>query len=175
MRGRYASLLMLHPVALLGLTLLVFNDHVLKRSHPGVLTGKLSDIAGLIVFPLMILAVLDLIVSLKRRRRRLVAGLVITVCAVVFVGIQISTPLGEAYRYVLGALQFPFRALTGAESIAPVQHTPDASDVLALPALMVAWRIASRGDQDRSERFSLLMSKPDFSNRLRNAGAGSRN
>jgi len=40
------------PLFLTGLVLLIINDHLLKASYPGIVTGKLSDIAGLFVFPL---------------------------------------------------------------------------------------------------------------------------
>ena len=41
----------MHPVALAAIAVLVVNDHVLKSAYPGWLTGKLSDIAGLVFFP----------------------------------------------------------------------------------------------------------------------------
>ena len=40
-------------MALLGL-----NDHVLKGAFPGLITGKLSDFAGLVFFPLVLELVL---------------------------------------------------------------------------------------------------------------------
>ncbi len=45
----------------LALTLLVVNDHVLKGSGllPGIVTGKLSDFAGLVVAPLLLCALFD--------------------------------------------------------------------------------------------------------------------
>jgi hypothetical protein len=38
--------LLLHPIALAAIAVLVANDHRWKASHPGWLTGKLSDVAG---------------------------------------------------------------------------------------------------------------------------------
>lgn len=40
------------PASLLGLALLLLNDSILKRSFHNGLTGKLSDFAGLFIFPL---------------------------------------------------------------------------------------------------------------------------
>jgi hypothetical protein len=40
-----------HPVTLLSLVLLLVNDHLLKDAYPGLATGKLSDLAGLVVAP----------------------------------------------------------------------------------------------------------------------------
>jgi hypothetical protein len=39
---------------IIGLFVLVVNDHILKYSYPGFLTGKLSDISGLFIFPIFI-------------------------------------------------------------------------------------------------------------------------
>ena len=57
---------MLHPLALISLVVLVLNDHLLKPLTPGWLTGKLSDVAGLLFFPFLLLALVDVIM---RRRR----------------------------------------------------------------------------------------------------------
>src|SRR5687767_8419357 len=39
------------PASLAALALLALNDHLLKAAAPGIVTGKLSDIAGLVVAP----------------------------------------------------------------------------------------------------------------------------
>ena len=46
------------PLALFSLTLLALNDHYLKAAYPGALTGKLSDVAGVLLLPLFLKAVL---------------------------------------------------------------------------------------------------------------------
>ena len=46
--------LIINPYFLLGLTVLLFNDLFLKYEYAGVLTGKLSDFAGLLIFPMFI-------------------------------------------------------------------------------------------------------------------------
>jgi hypothetical protein len=45
---------LLHPAALAAIVLLFVNDHVLKGRAPGWITGKLSDLAGLLFFPLLL-------------------------------------------------------------------------------------------------------------------------
>ncbi|MEW9534383.1 hypothetical protein [Microbispora sp. NPDC049125] len=40
-----------HPVTAAGVAVLLVNDHVLKRLWPGPVTGKLSDLAGMLVAP----------------------------------------------------------------------------------------------------------------------------
>jgi len=44
--------LLLSPLFIIGLFLLLLNDFYLKEAVPGILTGKLSDFAGLFIFPL---------------------------------------------------------------------------------------------------------------------------
>ncbi len=44
--------LLTSPGFLVGLTLLLLNDLVLKHAYPGFITGKLSDLAGLWIFPM---------------------------------------------------------------------------------------------------------------------------
>lgn len=46
---RYTFLL--HPAFLLGLLALLLNDHFLKEAYGNWFTGKLSDVAGLLMFP----------------------------------------------------------------------------------------------------------------------------
>ncbi|HAN77051.1 MAG TPA: hypothetical protein DCQ31_04375 [Bacteroidales bacterium] len=44
-----------HPLFIVSLLILILNDFVLKAYYPNVITGKLSDFAGLFIFPIMIL------------------------------------------------------------------------------------------------------------------------
>ncbi|HEX4811200.1 MAG TPA: hypothetical protein VFV66_00410 [Nonomuraea sp.] len=61
---RYAWLC--HPVTVTGVIVLPVNDHLLKQLWPGSVTGKLSDVAGLLVAP-------PLLALLLRRRADLAA------------------------------------------------------------------------------------------------------
>ena len=54
-----------HPLAVGSLVLLALNDHVLKQAWPGWVTGKLSDLAGLVVAPL-VLAVALAVTGVRR-------------------------------------------------------------------------------------------------------------
>ena len=44
------------PITLVALGLWLVNDHVLKGVCPGPFTGKASDVAGLVAFPIVLLA-----------------------------------------------------------------------------------------------------------------------
>jgi hypothetical protein len=45
---------LLSPLFLASLALLFINDFFLKQAYPGWITGKLSDVAGLFLFPLFV-------------------------------------------------------------------------------------------------------------------------
>lgn len=73
----------IHPWPLLAVVLTAVNDHYLKSHFSGVVTGKLSDFAGLFYFPLFISAVVVLLVRLFRKdyvfnRKLLLAAIIIT-------------------------------------------------------------------------------------------------
>ena len=144
---------LLDPVALVALAVLALNDQVLKAAWPGFVTGKLSDVAGLVVTPLALLAAWELVswaVGRWRAPSTRVLALSIVVVGLGFAAIQVWEPATDAYRWGLGAAQWPFRALaaalTGAPSpgIAPVVAVADAEDLVVLPALAVTWWLGRR-------------------------------
>lgn len=45
---------LLHPVVLVAVVVLVLNDHWWKGVGPALVTGRLSDVAGLLFFPLLL-------------------------------------------------------------------------------------------------------------------------
>jgi hypothetical protein len=139
---------LLHPLALVALAVLILNDRFLKTAWPGELTGKLSDVAGLIVAPLALQAGWEVLGWVRGRwtgPSRRVLAVAIALVGVGFVAIQVPGPAVDAYRYGLGVLQWPFAAVaavvsgSGVPPVSPVAATPDLADVLALPALALAW------------------------------------
>jgi hypothetical protein len=141
---------LLHPVFLAALALLIVNDQLLKLAWPGVVTGKLSDAAGLVVAPLVLQAAWE--IGEWRAGRWRGPTLAVLVVAIVVVGftfaaVQAWPSATEAYRWILGAAQWPFRATaalaTGAvvPDVAPVLATADAGDLMALPSLAIAWLV----------------------------------
>jgi len=50
--------LLVHPLTVASLLLLAFNDHVFKQRWPGVVTGKLSDVAGVWLVGALLIAAL---------------------------------------------------------------------------------------------------------------------
>jgi len=146
----------LHPAVLLAVTALMLNDHLLKGLHPGLLTGKLSDVAGLVFFPVLLQGLWELALSVLRRPWRrsdrvLLVSTVLTGSA--FACAKLTATGAELYRHLFGAVRgLPSALLALVEgdlSRLPVATlTRDPTDVLALPAVLVGvclMRSAARG------------------------------
>ena len=114
---------LLTPTWLLALAVLGVNDHLLKGAGilPGSLTGKLSDLAGMIVAPALLAALL----GLRSRRGLLLCHLAV---GAVFAAIKVSPAAADAWSWLMG--------LAGnAWTI-----TVDPTDLIALPVLAIGWR-----------------------------------
>lgn len=127
----------MHPVALAAMAVLVVNDWLLKpRWGPSVITGKLSDLAGLAAAPVVLTAAIGLGLLLARRlgarvdpglsQRRLVLAIVAT--GAVFTAIKLSPRAAGWFTDVIGLLR-------------PASVYLDPTDLLCLPMLAVAWWI----------------------------------
>lgn len=113
-----------HPVFWAALFVLLLNDRVLKGASllPPVVTGKLSDFAGLIVAPLVLCA----LAAGRTPRRRAICFAAV---AIVFGGIKLSGPAADALVDALAALGWQWHVAV------------DPTDLIALAALPVAWRL----------------------------------
>jgi hypothetical protein len=152
---------LLHPVTLGALCTLALNDHVLKRVCPGWWTGKLSDLAGAVLLPVFLHALLELGAAHGWKKPLSVAGgdRWLTACVVAsllaFALPEVWAPAELLYRYGLGAAQWPFRALAAACSgaalpeVRPVRATADVSDLLALPMGLLAFAVGRRAHETR--------------------------
>lgn len=137
------------PPVLAAIAILIANDHYLKWQFPGVITGKVSDVAGLVFFPVLFVAGIEGL-------RRLVGvhqwtlssralGLAVVFSGVAFAMVKISPDLAAVYSSGLGVIRWPLRALMavaqgrGVPSAEPVTVLADRTDLVALPALAVAW------------------------------------
>lgn len=138
----------LHPLVLTALALLILNDHLWKAAHGTWWTGKLSDVAGLAVFPLLVSAGGALIGLWPGRMRTIVAVAAVTGAA--FAAVKLWAPAGDGYRVALAALQWPARAIAAlvrgdaAPALGRVRLTADPTDLLALPALLMGPALAAR-------------------------------
>ncbi len=141
---------LLHPVPLAAVLVLVVNDRWLKGAGllPGAVTGKLSDVAGLLFFPLLVTAGTDLVllaaarlgapVDFTLRRWKLAIALLATAAG--FIAVKLSPAVAG---HVADLLPVPSRIVA------------DPRDLAALPMLLVAgwlgWREIGRVPLGRIE------------------------
>ena len=123
---------LVHPVTCAALVVLLVNDHRLKLAYGTWWTGKLSDVAGLVVAP-PLLAVLVTVACGRRAPRpgRLVVGSGLAV-ALGFAVVK-TTAAGAALATAV------WTALAG-----PSLVRADATDLLTLPAAAVAVAVGVR-------------------------------
>jgi hypothetical protein len=126
--------LVLHPIAMAAIALLLVNDHWLKQAHPSLLTGKLSDVAGLTFFPLLVLIILD---RVWPARRALTVRAAASFTALAFALVKVVPAVTALYRHGLGFVQSPW-------SPSPVEAVTDPTDLIALPCVLLAIAIAYR-------------------------------
>ena len=126
-RARHA---VTHPLFWTALALLLVNDHILKRAHvlPGAITGKLSDFAGLLVAPV-------LLVALFRVRGRLGRMAVFACVAAGFTAIKLSRPLADAVEAATAYTLLPWRLWC------------DPTDLVALAVLPLGWWLTACEDK----------------------------
>jgi hypothetical protein len=133
---------------------LVVNDHLLKHRWGNTLTGKLSDVAGVYLFPLLVLAVVGL--ATRRWRpdlidRSSVAALALAGTAMGFMAVKLLHPVGDAYEVTVGWLRWV--AQLGRSTYHPIVVVRDLSDLVVLPVLAGSYRVISRSTQpDRHQR-----------------------
>lgn len=115
---------LLHPVWLIALLLLIVNDHFFKGA--GILhdiaTGKLSDVAGLIVAPALLATLLRVSTQRGLAACHLATGLV-------FALIQLSPSFARLVEIGMSLVGVKWRLWS------------DLTDLLTLPALWVSWRV----------------------------------
>ncbi|MBN2361941.1 MAG: hypothetical protein JXR83_20995 [Deltaproteobacteria bacterium] len=132
-----------HPLPLAALALLAINDHLLKGSGllPGWLTGKLSDLAGLFFFPLLLTAVVDVVLfgwnviarrtlfDASLRTGKLVAAALLTTA--LFLGIKLSPAIAGRYLWLVDRIDI-------LDLLRPGRIVQDPTDLVALPMVAAA-------------------------------------
>ncbi|MCA9687561.1 MAG: hypothetical protein KC457_35700, partial [Myxococcales bacterium] len=102
--------------------------HWLKGSGmvPGALTGKLSDFAGMLVAPALLAALLAGLTGARSRRVLLACHVAV---GAVFAGIQLSPAFASQWSALMAGLGHPWVI------------TCDPTDLIALPFLILSWRV----------------------------------
>jgi hypothetical protein len=133
----------LHPVFISSLVVLILNDHILKDSIPGVVTGKLSDFAGMMMTPILIVATFELLTGRKVTVGQ--AWWVTAVLGTAFVAIQVVDIAADGYRVLMGSVHWLAGGLDGVPM--EVAHVADPWDVIAVPAGLVCPILVRRRNQ----------------------------
>jgi len=136
---------MVHPLMVGSVVLLVLNDHLLKSVWSSWTTGKLSDFAGLLFFPILMGAFIEVVAPTDVFKPRVVLAVSVALTGITFIGLQLSPLVGDGYQLVMGLVQWPFRLVLDPSSpMSGVALTPDPTDLITLPALLLAWRVGTR-------------------------------
>ena len=111
-----------HPLTVGAAVVLLLNDHLLKQTWPGPVTGKLSDVAGLVVAPPVLGLLLGLFLAdrIGAAAAALLTGAGFAVVKLTSAGAEVAS---AAWSVVNG----------------PSVVLADPSDLMALPALGLAW------------------------------------
>ncbi|MFC0513206.1 hypothetical protein ACFFGT_03305 [Mucilaginibacter angelicae] len=112
-----------------GLLLLALNDHYFKQHYTSWLTGKLSDFAGLLIFPMFLLFLFPKLSKWS---------VIVTGLFFIFWKTPFSTGFIEAYNKI---------------SFIPITRTVDYSDYIALSVLPLSWYLIQRIDKYRVGHF----------------------
>jgi len=148
---------MLHPLAIVAVAVLVLNDHVLKSVAPGWVTGKLSDLAGLTYFPLLLATMLSPLVrrpgvtATGIERRMVLFAVVVT--GIVFTLVKTVPAAAGVWSWALGLGQWiVFLGWSSGLAPVPVVAPVDPTDLVALPVLAVPAWLALRRSRASSSR-----------------------
>ena len=129
---------LLHPAFLASLVALLVNDLVLKTAAPSVVTGKLSDVAGLVVLPVALCVA-------GRVGSRAVAWAVHVGVGAAFAALQwVPTETVLAAGRAVGVA---------------LAHTPDPTDLAALAVLPLGVRLATCRPRAGSGRTGVFASR----------------
>ena len=143
-----AIVVITHPLVVGSLATLAVNDRVGKVRWPGPLTGVASDLAGLVLLPVLLAVLVDAMRG-EAVRWEAVAWMA-TGVAVSFAAVEVLPVADAAYEHGFGLLGWPVRALLGEGGSTRVVATADPADLLALPFAAIGpllWRRAERAAQ----------------------------
>src|SRR5687767_6208628 len=125
-----------HPLSLVSIVLLLFNDHVFKIISPSWITGKLSDFAGLFFFPFIIAVFLSLLLSKANFTSQQLGQVAFGFVAIWFVLIKTSDLINSLTSDIASFF-----------TIGIAQILLDPTDLIALTAMFPAWKLWNQSKQ----------------------------
>ncbi len=131
--------LLLSPWALVSVSVILVNDHVLKGAFGNTMTGKLSDVAGVFLFPLLLLSVLE--VLRRKLAGRAAIAWSIAVTGIGFAAVKTVSPIGDAYEWVIGFFRWTAGGFRG--ELLPIVVFRDPSDLWVLPILFASYLVVT--------------------------------
>lgn len=130
-----------HPVTLLAVILLIFNDHYLRHKYPSWLTGKLGDFTWLVFAPFILAILLAWIIPRRIRTQQQIAGWL----AISLIGLWFAT--AKTIPIIHSITTTGVEYLIGWEGTLRI----DPTDLLTLPALFIS-RIIWKQSNDHPGR-----------------------
>jgi hypothetical protein len=141
--------LLLHPLSLGALGLLLLNDHALKSAWPGPISGKLSDVAGMVFFPTFLVSAWEIILAIGKRWRGpsiQALGFATVSAATIFTLVKTVPSAAQSAGDTLGLAQWvlalPVGLIAGRPWPVPVSTRiiADPTDLIAVPMIgLVLW------------------------------------
>ena len=136
---------LMHPAVIVAIVTLGINDWLLKGRCPGLVTGKLSDFAGILFFPLLLTALADTLAlafnlaagmlgSRKYLNHSLTTAKLLTatgLTGIFFTMIKLSAGCRNVFIACMAAVGIPSAI------------SPDATDLIALVMLVPAFLIGT--------------------------------
>ncbi|HWO65502.1 MAG TPA: hypothetical protein VNO31_36255, partial [Umezawaea sp.] len=116
-----------HPLTVGATAVLLLNDHVFKQAWPGLVTGKLSDVAGLVVAPPVLGLLLGLFLA-----ERIGAAAAVLLTGVGFALVKLIPAGAEVASAAWSVVNGPSVVLA------------DPTDLVTLPALGLSWWVWCR-------------------------------
>lgn len=169
MEGRRPGRLYIEPAPLLATCLLLLNDHVMKARWPNMVTGKLSDLAGLFFVPLLALALVEVAMAALGQpwattQKRMRVALVLA--GLGFAAVKLLPWAAEIYGYALGSIRWPAHTAAslinggGVATVSPAVVLADRTDLIALPMLWLSWWSGRRWTVQAPTRRTGTLSSP---------------
>jgi hypothetical protein len=153
--------LVLFPTAIASLSLLLVNDHLLKERYANAVTGKLSDFAGLVFMPILLIALAEVGRAALGRRPWGVTIPTVTACVLLvgatFILVKTWAPATRVYGAGSGLVGWVIEAIRAQAQGSALPRVPavhvvrDPTDLFALVALVCPWSIGRRRNRATTE------------------------